>query len=89
MRANDVKIGKVYVVKVSGRPVPVQIYTDKLTGYKFAGINLMTGREILFRNARRLRQELTESVLWSYLEKRPVLRENFRLDWYRGVDRVK
>ncbi len=54
MKAADVKIGSVYIVKVSGKLQPVRI-TQERPGGGWRGMNVNTGRVIDFRSAGRLR----------------------------------
>jgi len=53
MKAREVKIGGVYLVKVTGRVVPVRI--DATSGTGWVGTNLNTGRRVSIKSARRLR----------------------------------
>jgi len=53
MKSKDVKIGGVYLVKVTGRVVPVRI--DATSGTGWIGTNLETGRRVSIKSARRLR----------------------------------
>jgi len=55
MRKSDVQIGSTYVVKVSGRLVPVTIVGESPHG-GWLGRNDSTGREIRVRSAARLRR---------------------------------
>jgi len=55
MRRIDVQIGTKYVVKVSGRLVPVTIVGESPHG-GWIGRNDATGREIRVRSAARLRR---------------------------------
>ncbi len=59
MRKRDVRVGAVYVVKVSEREVPVEIRREALYGKGWIGRNLTTGREVRIRSAQRLRREVT------------------------------
>ena len=55
MRKSDIQIGNKYVVKVSGRLVPVTIVRESAYG-GWIGRNDSTGREIRVRSAARLRR---------------------------------
>lgn len=55
MRAAEVQIGSVYVVKVSGRLTRVRVDSPCRYGGWY-GTNLATGREVRIRSARRLRR---------------------------------
>jgi hypothetical protein len=57
----DVKIGKTYVVKVSGKLQPVRITRESPYG-GWVGRNEKTGREVRIRGAGRLRQELKPAL---------------------------
>jgi len=56
MRKNEVEIGKVYIVRVSGRIARVKITGESPYG-GWDGKNLETGREVRIRTAGRLRGE--------------------------------
>jgi hypothetical protein len=56
VRNNEVKIGGVYWAKVSERIVPVRIVAESTFG-GWQAVNERTGRQILIRSARRLREE--------------------------------
>lgn len=56
MKKQDVKLGHVYAVKVSGKVVPVLIKREALTGGWF-GVNQKTKREVRIRSAARLRYD--------------------------------
>jgi hypothetical protein len=63
MRSSDVVVGRVYLAKVSGRLVPVRIERPVLAGFGriqvvWEATNLATGRRILIRSARRLRERM-------------------------------
>jgi len=59
MKAIQVKIGGLYLVKVSGRLTQVRITgANPLGGYD--AVNQQTGRAVRLRSARRLRRLLTE-----------------------------
>jgi hypothetical protein len=61
MKLNDVKIGSMYEMKVSGRLVRVRVLTETLhrtlSGYRkgFTALNLTTNRVLNLRSAARLR----------------------------------
>ena len=57
MRKSDVKIGAVYVVKVSGRLAQVQVVSCCGFGGWY-GRNVQTGRQVRIRTAGRLRLEV-------------------------------
>jgi hypothetical protein len=54
MQKHNVKVGTVYIVKVSGILTRVRL-TREHEGGGWYGVNLATGREILIRTAARLR----------------------------------
>lgn len=56
MKAKDVQLGKIYVVKVSGKLARVQLTKVRAAGGWY-GTNLKTGKYVLLRTAARLRQE--------------------------------
>ncbi len=57
MRKQDVEVGKMYAVKVSGKMAPVRI--DRVSPYGgYDGINIRTGRSVRLRTAGRLQYEL-------------------------------
>ena len=59
MRSNEVEIGKVYAVKVSGKLAPVMIlFASPALKAGYAGFNLETKRHIRIRTAARLRWKL-------------------------------
>lgn len=63
MKKAEVKVGKVYAVKVSGRIVPVRLTAEikrptPLSGSLLKGINLNSGREVNVRSAARCRAEM-------------------------------
>jgi hypothetical protein len=55
MKKQDVQIGKQYVVKVSGKLVPVAIVQENPMG-GWNGVNLQTHRGVRIRSAARLRR---------------------------------
>jgi len=57
MRKEDVRIGHVYAVKVSGKIVPVRI-TRKSDMGGWVGISLETGRDVRIKTAGKLRSEV-------------------------------
>jgi len=64
MRKEQVSIGKVYAVKVSGKVVPVRITREAssiLGGWY--GTNTITGREVRIRTAGKLRREIAEASI--------------------------
>ena len=66
MLKKDVKVGKVYAVKVSGKIVPVEIMEESIYGKGWNGKNLITKRDIRIRTGGKLRVELVkaESGKW-------------------------
>ena len=57
MKANDVKIGAVYVCKVSGRLARVRITAERLNHrgrYYWLAVNLHTGRKVTVKSPARL-----------------------------------
>ena len=58
MKAKDVKIGGLYLVKVSGQLVPVKLIDESRYG-GWTGKNLTTGREVRIKTAAKLRRTLT------------------------------
>ena len=61
MRKQDVQIGHIYYVKVSGNVVPVTLVRECPYGGWF-GRNIKTNREIRIRTAGRLRSEVTNKA---------------------------
>lgn len=57
MKKNQVKLGHVYKVKVSGTIAPVQIIKENPHG-GWDGANLATGKRVRIKSAQRLRAEL-------------------------------
>ena len=57
MKKNEVKLGHVYKVKVSGTIAPVQIIKENPRG-GWDGANLATGKRVRIKSAQRLREEL-------------------------------
>jgi hypothetical protein len=60
MKKNDVVLGQVYAVKVSGRIQPVRIIAESPYG-GWVGRNEQTGREIRIRSAAKLRARLEKN----------------------------
>lgn len=61
MKKEQVKVGSVYTVKVSGGVVPVRITAEKWTGDKhvgWTGVNTKTNRAVRVKSAQRLRAEV-------------------------------
>lgn len=56
MKTKDVELGKVYVVKVSGKLTRVRLVEENVYG-GWNGKNLDTGRKVRIRSAARLRRE--------------------------------
>ena len=57
MQKHNVKIGTIYIVKVSGTLAKVRLTREHARGGWY-GTNLATGREIRIRTAARLRAEM-------------------------------
>ncbi len=61
MKMNEVRVGKVYAMKVSGDIVPVKITGEKWSGDKhtgWVGTNTKTNRGVRIKSAQRLRGEV-------------------------------
>lgn len=58
MKKNNVEIGKIYLVKVSGQLAPVKLHSVSPYG-GWIGLNIVTQREIRIRSAQRLRRLYT------------------------------
>ena len=61
MKKNEVQVGKVYAMKVSGDIVPVKITGEKWSGDKhtgWTGTNTKTNRGVRIKSAQRLRGEV-------------------------------
>jgi len=58
MKKAEIKIGKWYYCKVSGRLARVQILSESVYGRGWNGRNVETGREGRVRSAARLRGEV-------------------------------
>ncbi len=56
MRRKDVKVGAVYLVKISGEVVQVKIEERAFMGIGWTGTNLSTGREVRIKTAGKLRK---------------------------------
>jgi hypothetical protein len=56
MKKAEVKVGAVYIVKVSDQLTRVQVKAESPYG-GWVGTNLKTGREVRIRSAARLRRE--------------------------------
>jgi len=59
MLKKDVQIGKAYLVKVSGKLVPVRLTREHWNG-GWTGTNTTTGREVRVKTAAKLRREITQ-----------------------------
>ena len=62
MKKADVVVGKTYVMKVSGKLVPVRLTREAPYGGWF-GTNTVTNREVRIRTAAKLRRELAERLV--------------------------
>ena len=62
MKKADVELNKTYIVKVSGRLVPVRLESVSTYG-GWDGRNLATNREVRIRSAMRLRAAVSEPGL--------------------------
>lgn len=58
MKTREVEIGSVYTAKVSGKVTNVRILRVNPFGVGWVGVNLLTGREVHIRSARRLRRRI-------------------------------
>jgi len=56
MKKNEIKIGHVYIAKVTGKVVPVEIVSANPNG-GWDGKNLSTGKAVRIKSAQRLREE--------------------------------
>lgn len=64
MKHQDIVIGAVYMVRVSGNFVAVRVAAPRANGERgWIGVNLRTQRNVLFRGAARLRYRLCEECL--------------------------
>jgi len=59
MKKQDVQLGKSYIVKVSGKLVPVAIVQENPLG-GWNGLNLQTHRGVRIRSAARLRRPVNQ-----------------------------
>lgn len=59
MRKGNVKLGEIYVVKVSGKLAPVKLLRESVHG-GWIGRNERTGREVRIKSAGRLRGKLDD-----------------------------
>lgn len=57
MKKRDIEIGRIYLVKVSGKLSPVKIISESHFG-GWEGTNLTTKRSIRIKTAGRLRKEM-------------------------------
>jgi hypothetical protein len=60
MKNEDVSVGRVYAVKVSGQVVPVMLTTTSRYG-GWNGLNLTTKRDVRIHSAAKLRFELEKN----------------------------
>lgn len=60
MKKADVKVGKTYIVKVSGKLSRVKLTNEVKRAGGWMGINLDTGREVRIKTGGRLRREIPE-----------------------------
>ncbi len=58
MKKNEVKVGGVYLAKVTNKVVPVKITSENPSG-GYQGLNLKTGKKIKIKSAQRLRGPAT------------------------------
>ena len=76
MKKSEVKIGSVYIVKVSGRLCRVKIIGTRSDGRGWTGTNLETNREVRIKSATRLRLYIPQQADKNYkapkLEVHPV-----------------
>ncbi len=56
MKKKDVEIGKTYIVKVSGKLVPVKLVSKYEYGRGWNGKNMKTGRDVRIKTAAKLRR---------------------------------
>ena len=61
MKKNEIEIGKVYIMKVSGKLTKVRLVSESPYG-GWNGLNLETNREVRIRTAAKLRKE----YIWCY-----------------------
>jgi len=57
MKKKDVELGKTYLVKVSGKLVPVRLKDEHWNG-GWTGVNTTTSREVRVKTAAKLRRVL-------------------------------
>ena len=60
MKKAEVKIGEVYIMKVSNKLAPVKVEGESGYGRGWYGTNLRTGREVRIRSGAKLRRVATE-----------------------------
>jgi hypothetical protein len=60
MLKKNVRVGRVYIVKVSNKLARVKILYEVSRGSGWMGINLDTGREVRIKTGGRLRREVPE-----------------------------
>lgn len=68
MRREQVKIGGLYLAKVSNKLAVVRILNARLIGKGWTAKNQCTGRNVFILSARRLRREIDESNLGKFIE---------------------
>ena len=62
MKKKDIKIGHVYMAKVSGKIAPVKI-TGECSYGGWSGTNMKTGRTVHIRGCQRLRYEVFNDTI--------------------------
>ena len=72
MKKHNIKVGSIYLVKVSGTLAKVRLTREHPRGGWY-GTNLATGREIRIRTAARLRSEAKPAQGISYDEARQIV----------------
>ena len=72
MKKHNIKVGSIYLVKVSGTLAKVRLTREHDRGGWY-GTNLATGREIRIRTAARLRSEAKPAQGISYDEARRIV----------------
>ena len=72
MKKHNIKVGSIYLVKVSGTLAKVKLTRECNYGGWY-GTNLATGREIRVRTAARLRSEAKRAPGISYDEARQIV----------------
>jgi hypothetical protein len=60
VKAEDVRLGGLYLVKISEKVVPVRILAVIPGGAGWEGVNTITGRDVKIRSAHVLREEVKE-----------------------------